>query len=521
MNSSLTYEKEHPHKALALMEGLKKTCRPTLSEDCIKKLQRVLSRFSGSNFMDIEWPISIATSGQHAILRFPQGAMSNEGIILRALVLDSLCYNASTASCKRVIHDAAMFFAFLEEHKIYIENCRSSVINIFISRLDSISELSISQKNSLMRTVAALIDTCSKYELLQGTGVIDCSYRWKEQKEPKRAPDNCVTEALDILFFDFNNTDIPNAYRCLYFLLRLIPNRISEALAMDIDCLSYPDIDVYAISIPTSKETPYHIPKYQNYSRKLSGWCEGMMYESIRTQQAYAQEKQSALTDHDKGYIFVSPINKRLITKAEFNDFLDKLCIRHHIMDAAGNQAHVTSHDFRHVTIGERLRNDIISPIQTMIESNHSTLDQTMAYGYQSEKDEATHLGDITGEIFQKSWGVLSGDNKAIDPIVFPEHKYKSIENQPFTRLIPGYGLCCNVSCSPRFEKCFSCREFEPDKMYLEYIENAIRILEKRISTLQKKRGSADAIKFNQERIEIFRLFINKIKNDEISIAAS
>jgi len=412
-----------------------------------------------------------------------------------------------------VIHDSKMFFSFLEEHKIYIENCRSSLINVYISKLDSIPKLSVSQKNSLIRTVAALLDTCSKYEILQGAGVIDCSFRWKDQREAKRAPDNCVIQALDLMFFDISKTDIPHAYRCLYFLLRLISNRISETLSMDIDCLSYPDVDVYAISIPTSKETPYHVPEYQKYNRKLSGWCEGIMYEFIRTQQELALENQSSLEDCDKGYLFVSPTNKRLITETEFNDFLAKLCIRHHIMDASGNHAHVTSHDFRHVAIGERLRNDIISPILTMIESNHSTPEQTMAYGYQSIQDEAAHLGAITGEIFQKSWGVLSGDNKVINPTVFPEHKYKSIENQPFTRLIPGYGICCNASCCPRFEKCFECREFEPDEMYLEYIESAIGVLEKKISTLQKKRGSADAIKFNQERLEVFRLYIDKINN--------
>jgi hypothetical protein len=182
-------------------------------------------------------------------------------------------------------------------------------------------------------------------------------------------------------------------------------------------------------------------------------------------------------------------------------------------MDASGNQVHVTSHDFRHVAIGERLRNDIISPIQTMIESNHSTLEQTMAYGYQSIKDEASHLGDITSKVLKKSWGINPDDNNNAKPMVFPEHKYKSIENQPFTRLIPGYGICCNVLCSPRFEKCFECREFQPDGMYLEYIENAISILEKKIAVLQKKRGSADAIKFNQKRLEVFQIYVDKINN--------
>lgn len=513
MNSALVSEKEHPYESLFLIKGQSETGRPALSEDCLKQLQRILSRFSGNKFMDTEWLISIASSGRQATFRFPPKATNNEGIILRALILDNLCYNASTASGKRVIHDAEVFFSFLEEHKIKIENCRSSLINLYISKLDSISTLSTSQKNSLIRTVAALLDTCSKYEILLGTGILDCSFRWKENKEPKRAPDHCVIESLDLVFFDITKTVIPDAYRCIYFLLRMIPNRINETLSMDIDCLSYPDDDVYSISIPTSKETPYHVPEYKKYNRKLSGWGEGIMYEFIRTQQLYAQEKQSALIDYHKDYLFVSPINNRLITDSEFNSFLESMCYSYKILDASGNQAHVTSHDFRHVAIGERLRNNIISQISTMIESNHLTLGQTRAYGYQSIKDEASHLGAITSEVLENSWGINPNHNDNAEPIVFPEHKYKSIEKQPFTRLIPGYGICCNVSCSPRFEKCFSCEEFEPKTIYLEYFESSIRILEKRIYTLQKKRGSADAIKFNQERLDIFQLYIDKINN--------
>jgi hypothetical protein len=74
-------------------------------------------------------------------------------------------------------------------------------------------------------------------------------------------------------------------------------------------------------------------------------------------------------------------------------------------------------HDFRYVAIGEHLRGGIISPIQTMIENNHSSLTETMGYGYSSPKDEAAHAFEAT---------------------VLPEHKYHTLENQPLIRLIPG-----------------------------------------------------------------------------------
>lgn len=171
-----------------------------------------------------------------------------------------------------------MFFTFLKARRFSIESCRSSLIEQYVSELDANQDLSAGCKNNLMRTVASLMATCFKYELLQGLGVIDCSHRWKEQKVAKRAPDACIIHALDLLFFDIRNSAIPNSYRCIYFILRLISNRISEVLLMNIDCISYPDIDVYAVSIPTSKGTAYHMPCYKEHNRKLSGWCEGLMF---------------------------------------------------------------------------------------------------------------------------------------------------------------------------------------------------------------------------------------------------
>lgn len=170
-------------------------------------------------------------------------------------------------------------------------------------------------------------------------------------------------------------------------------------------------------------------------------------------------------------------------------------------MDTDGNLAHVTSHDLRHVAVKERLCNNIISPYQTMIESNHSSLEQTIGYGYPSLRDEAAHLGAVVSKVHQEKWSISPVAEDTVEPIVLPEHKYHSLENQPFTRLIPQYGACCDVSCSPRFEKCFDCNYFTPDEVYLEYIENAITTLEDKIIMLQKKRGSEEAIKFNQERL--------------------
>lgn len=489
--------------------------RYNFSEPNIDGFRKLLNHFSEDDFMNCEWVVAVASSRRQTTLSFSKGLSVTDTIILKALVLEYLTTCASISSIKHVIYNATTFFLFLQERNLFIENCRSGIINLYVSYLDTKLELSVSQKNSLIRTVASLMEICSSYGLLSGTGVIDCSHRWKEQKIPKRAPDYCVVTALDTLFFDFTNQTIPNSYRCLYLLVRLIPNRISEVISMDVECLTYPDIDVYSISIPTAKETPYHMPRYIKYNRKLSGWGEGLLYKTICRQRAYALQMQSELTDFDKGYLFVSPKHNKLISKDEFNDFLEHICVSNNILDAVGNQAHVTSHDFRHVAIGERLRGNIISPIQTMIEGNHSSLEQTLGYGYQSYNDEATHLGKITCEVFKTKWNILNNEEKKVEPYIISEQKYCSLEKQPFTRLIPGYGICCEVSCISRYMLCFQCEHFKPDELYNEYFENAIIILEEKIILLHKKRSSEEAIAFNQKQLELFRLFICKIEKSK------
>ena len=211
-----------------------------------------------------------------------------------------------------------------------------------------------------------------------------------------------------------------------------------------------------------------------------------------------------------------SPHLQRLISVSDFNSFLKKLCKDNHILDASGKQAKITSHDLRHVAIGERLRGSTISLTRTMLESNHSTPSQTLGYGYQSPHDEAVHLGSISAEVLQNAFDVSFDEHETVAPRELREHKYYSMEKQPFTRFIPGYGICCEASCNSRFEECFQYKYFHPNEAYRDYIEEVIVKLNEKIAILKKKSGNPEAIKFNQERLEMFHLFLERISAEYI-----
>ena len=74
-------------------------------------------------------------------------------------------------------------------------------------------------------------------------------YNSHKKLDYKYIPDK-VAEQLDNVFY---NADIDETVRCIYWILRLIPSRISEVLNMKIDCLK-PYNGHYCLFIPSWKQ---------------------------------------------------------------------------------------------------------------------------------------------------------------------------------------------------------------------------------------------------------------------------
>lgn len=483
-----------------------------IPEDSIKHYNTVLSQFSVSDFYSSKWKIEIASSNRIGILVFPEKMDFEESKLLKCFVINQLTTYASINICRRCIYDAYAFLNFLSKKNLLLENTRSLTICAFKKYLNDDTALSNAQKNSIFRVTSQFIYFASAIGVITERRVIDCSYRWPEEVEQKRAPDMCVVNALDMIFF--NECNIPNTYRCLYYLLRMISNRISEVLAMQTDCITYIGVNVFAVSIPTSKETPYHVPVYHKYNRLLYGKYEGILLNSLLLQKHYVLEKDLTISIPNKGYLFVSPnASDALVTTADFNLLLARVCDEYNVLNADGSRAHITSHDFRHIAISERLQGDIISPYMTMVESNHSRVEQTLAYGHPSLNDEANHYGKIAESVFSEEYLEIKYDGKAV---VIPKRKYERLQDQPFTRIIPGYGLCCEKACVPRFQICFSCEYFYPSKIYKDYVETTIKILQDKLTKLTLKGSNSEAINYNERQLKLYRIFIERVNNNSM-----
>ena len=482
--------------------------RKSFSESDLQQMQNILRQFSENDLLDSKWILHIPSSHRNSSVSFPDLQRDTDSILVRALVLQRLAYASPTVS--RAVKDAAWILGFFSANHLKIENCRTSTAGLIVSALEADNDFSNMQRNSIMATLGNMVELCSAYGLIAGTGIVDCSHRWKEKRQPKRAPDACAIEQIDSYIFD-PQIDISLQYRTIYMLLRLISNRINEVLFMPIDCITYPDIGIYSIAIPTQKETPYHVPEFHQYPKKLSGQEEGYLYSCIRELQEYARSQQTKLKSHHQDFLFVSPSGKSLVTTQDVNTFLKNVCEKYQIKDASGVQTSITSHDLRHTAVVERFKYGIISPYQTMRESNHSSIDQTCGYGYASVHDESKKLTEISKRMLEDQFAVSEPTDKKIAPRAISKKKFSALCKNFDTRLLLDGSVCVNSACVPIFETCSMCEYFIVDPEWQEPLEEYIAIFTDRLNELEAIGGNPNSIAFLNHQKDVYTRILSKI----------
>ena len=491
-----------------------KSTRPLLTEELHAEYQKTLRVFSDSDFDDNKWSIRFKASRKEFTLTFPPTMAPTDSQILRIAVLNSLLDHASESMAKRIISNGLILLRYFESKRLYIENTRQVMVQMVIDHLNDTYENS-SQKNNILRVFELLFIACADNGYIENERAVSFSFRFPVESKPKRAPDKCVSDAITKIIFD-PASKISLPIRCVLMLLRMIPKRISEICAMDLECVSYPDEGCFSISITTSKETTRHVPQVHWYKFRLEGYIENMLYTALRHQQDAVRDKQNEIDAAWKGYLFYLPGKRRLLSTEDVNECLRNIIADYHITDSQGEQAVMTSHDFRHLTINERQMKNIFALEEISREANHSNIEQTLAYGYPSVHDEAKHLAAIMHAANSR---FAEEDNKAgtVCRQELVQAKYKRLEAQPFTRLIPGFGLCTNLNCKPQFEKCVSCNLYTPESVYLEYFEAARILVEQKLAALRNKKGNAEAISYNEKQLSTITAYIERLDDNAIA----
>lgn len=188
-------------------------------------------------------------------------------------------------------------------------------------------------------------------------------YRHQRRYDAKYIPESIAIQ-LDTAF---KNDEIALYLRCVYWLLRLIPSRIGEILGMKIDCLKRFN-GQYVLFIPTWKQNGgWQQPAIRSIHLEDKGIA-GYLIGLIKEQQETARQIQKFLPEDKKGMLFSyrqsycrkgkPTYSTKLCFVASIftvNDHFRKICRRYNISDETGNVYVVTTHQFRHNGITDRL----------------------------------------------------------------------------------------------------------------------------------------------------------------------
>jgi len=174
-----------------------------------------------------------------------------------------------------------------------------------------------------------------------------------------------VVAQTDEVFF---NEDLPVYIRLIYWILRLIPSRIGEVCGMEINCLNMFN-GVYVIFIPTWKQNGGHkTAQIRRIYLKYEGIAVYLI-DLIMQQQELSKGYQRYLRDNKKGLLLTYhhvneqvkrayPISMRTVKTATMhytNEAFNRICTEYGIKDETGNLYHISTHQFRHVGITDRL----------------------------------------------------------------------------------------------------------------------------------------------------------------------
>ena len=302
-------------------------------------------------------------------------------------------------------------------------------------------------------------------------------YTAGERLDYKYNPD-FVARQLDMVFM---KETVPLPIRTVYWLLRLIPSRISEILGMEIDCPK-PFDGHYCLTIPTWKQNGGYKEPLLRIIHIHDEGIGGYLLALIREQQKAAHSYQEFLLSDKKGALFTRRQSMRYrngkicykdvygpLTYVQVRDSFQKICREFDIRDESGEIYTVTTHQFRHNGITDRLRAGF-----TLAQIAEMTAHHGSAMIYASY----AHL-DLFPETLSEPREYFCETPKKGSPYILFSGRILNMDAITEARLlanlrahrVPG-GICANIThCRSDMWNCLECVHFIPEKEQLPYFE--------------------------------------------------
>ncbi len=395
----------------------------------------------------------------------------------------ALINGRACATVTTYISDLIRFFNFWLKHGNHqgISACNEHTATEFYQYLE-VSILSESTKIGVWSSVKIFFKTMNGWdnETLRNP-FVNSPYIRKRKFDAKYIPQD-IADKLDVIF---KNEKIPLHLRCAYWILRLIPSRISEVVSMKIDCLKRYNGN-YVLFIPTWKQNGGHQePILRSIHLENTGIAKHLI-SLIKQQQEASKGLQSCMPQDQKGALLtyrqrieVDGMLQRhtklcfIVTRTYVNTYLKRICEAHSVKDSNGKPYAVTTHQFRHNGITDRLASGFTIAQIKEITDHHG---DSMIY------NSYNHL-NLHPETIVKQQRYLHGDeidseNKYVlfagRILNMEEQLEKRLLKNPRAHKVRG-GICSDITgCKSDMLNCLSCNYFVPDKEQIDYYKEQI-----------------------------------------------
>jgi site-specific recombinase XerD len=340
-------------------------------------------------------------------------------------------------------------------------------------------------------------------------------YSKQRKFDYKYIPENVALQ-LDHVF---QKDEIALHLRCAYWLLRLIPSRVSEIVGIKTDCLKRYSGN-YVLFIPTWKQNGgRREPIMRSIHLEDTGIAEYLI-NLVKEQQDAARQLQEYMPDHKKGALLTYrqrferngqlPYHTkqyRVSNKDSIQWAFRDICAKYRITDTDGRLYELTTHQFRHNGITDRLAAGFTAAQIAEMTGHHGS---AMIY------NSYAHLNLLPEKIIEKQEYVSNEVGSRENGYVMFGGRILNMEEQLEKRLLRNLrahkvrgGICSDITgCKSDMWDCLDCRFFVPDADQLEYYkEQTLLWREKR-----DRFAAFPIIKGNAEKnAELFERILTKI----------
>ena len=350
-------------------------------------------------------------------------------------------------------------------------------------------------RNGIWADTGAFLNRMNGYDGIPlSNPFYDNPYEAKQLIDQKYIPEY-VAKQLDQVFM---KEDIPLAMRCIYWLLRLIPSRIAEVLGMKIDCIK-PFDGHYCIFIPMWKQNGgYKEPIIRTIHLEDKG-IGGHLIALILEQQKMALSYRDYLPKYKQGALFAYRrqilengiwYSKSAYSVASWpyvSYQFKEICKRYGVRDENGDDYVVTSHQFRHNGITDRLLAGFTLPQIEEMTAHHGTAMIYASYAHLNLFPE-TIVEPMQYQTEAENPYMLFGGRILNMDAITESRLLKNIR----AHRVPG-GICADVThCQSGLWSCVDCEHFVPEMEQLPYFKEQAAAWAEKAKKFQSDKQMAD-----------------------------